>query len=188
MDQFIHRLNQAKKNDFERRTYFNPRKGITLRYVREEPDGWPLTRPATRLEWAHALKALIMRRVPATGTIHKAKLIMLAQRDLISASDKGKLYVGPDFSGMRRLYILADIMIRRDGTLGTGLTKIEDPEMRRHDYPVYRTGHAEGWLKRIPVTVQALVDYLPTTNPLDLLVQALVDEESDQSPPDTPPS
>jgi hypothetical protein len=159
------------------RSNFNPRKPIKLDYERDEPEGWPLTRPATRIEWAHVIKAMIMRRVPVVGPIHRDKLNRYVTSDLQAASAARRLYVTSDFEEMRRVYILLGVMISRDKTLRiAGL--IKDPEMHRAAPAVYRTDYAEGWLKRVPAIVSAVVDYLPVTDVLDLMVRALFDQEA----------
>jgi len=157
------------------RSNFNSRKPIKLTYEREEPKGWPLTRPATRIEWAHVIKTMIMRRVPVVGPIHRDKLCRYVTADLQAASAAERLYVSSDFEEMRRVYILLGVMIK-DKTLRTA-GHIKDSEMHRSAPAIYRTDYAKGWLERVPATVSAVVDYLPVTDVLDLLVRVLFDQE-----------
>lgn len=186
MDRIIRQLNEAKrKHQGSKR--FNARKPLRLKYVHTEPVGWPLTRPATRQEWAHVIKAMIMRRVPVMQPIHKLKLLHYVAGDITSASDGGRLYVDPDFTEMRRIYILAEQMVRKDRTLRFA-GEMLDPEWRFRAPAVYRTEHAKDWLTRVPAVVNAVLDYLPTTNALDLMVQALLDAEVDPPLPDQSPS
>lgn len=182
MNRSIDDIREAQRKAANR-LHFKYKKPIDLSYALDEPDGWPLTRPLTRIEWSHALKAMIMRRVPKIQPIHKVKLIHLVTEDLLAASRSGRIYVDADFVAMRRVYIVLDQMIGKDRTLRTA-DRMDDPGMRFRAPAVYRTEHAEGWLGRVPVTVQAVMDYLPTTNALDLLVQALVDDGTSPSPPE----
>jgi len=176
MNRFFDELKEAR-DQAAGKSRFNPDKNLRLTYVREEPKGWPLTRPATPAEWAHVLKVMIMRRVPRHEPIHRTKLIQYVSGDLVSASSAGRLYMGPESWGMRSVHLVLDRqMIGKDKILRTAPT-MDDPEMAWSAPAIYRTEHADGWLGRVPVTVNALVDFLPVTNVLDLIVQALLDDE-----------
>jgi len=184
MDRFIDSLNEARDQTVARRR-FNARRYITFKFVRQEPEGWPLTRPATNYEWAHVIKAMIMRRVPKTGPIHRAKLVQYVTSDLELASESEKIYVDGQFQALRQINKVLSEMCGKDKTLRTA-PLMEDPEMPFSDHAIYRTEYADGWTSRIPRTIQAIVDYLPTTSVLDLMVQALFDEEEIHDPPPPP--
>jgi len=185
MHPFIKSLQDAKA-DHAKRSRFNPKKRLRLVYVKGEPPGWPLKRPATRPEWAHVLRIMIMRRIPKSGPIHRTKLIQYVSADLLAASDAGKIYVDHDFSEMRMVYTELERLVAQAKIVRSD-PHMDDPEMARPDYAIYRTENADRWLSLIPVTVRAVVDYLPTTNVLDLMVQALLDDgESDPSPLEPP--
>ena len=175
MDRFIESLNQAK-NQTQARRRFRSRRYITLKYVTEEPEGWPLTRPPTKYEWAHVVKAMIMRRTPKHGPIHRGRLVQYVTADLETASEAGLLYVDKDFQAMRQVSRLLDSMCEKDQTLRT-VPIMEDDEMGYPDQGIYRTEHAEGWVNRVPLVVRVVTDFLPTTSALDLMVQALIDSE-----------
>lgn len=186
MNPFIKSLQDAK-TDHANRSRFNPKKRLRLTYVRTEPPGWPLKRPATRPEWVHVLRIMIMRRIPKSGPIHRTKLIRYVSADLLAASDAGKLYIDTDFSEMRMVYTELE-RLEGQAKIVRSAPRMHDPEMARADFAIYRTENADRWLSLIPVTVRAVVDYLPTTNVLDLMVQALLDDvEPDPSPLEPPP-
>jgi len=169
-----------------RKSKFNPRARLRLTYQRKEPDGWPLKRPATPAEWAHVVKVMIMRRVPKSGPIHRTKLVRYVSGDLLAASDADRIYVDANFMSMRNVRLLVDRMCGGDKTLRVA-PRIEDPEMDSPDRAIYRSEYADGWLKRVPVTVSAVVDFLPVTSVLDMMVQALIDDDEAEEttrPPD----
>ena len=157
---------------------------IKLNYVRDkEPAGWPLTRPASAVEWSHVLRVMIMRRVPESGPIHRARLIKYVTDDLASASDAGRLYVDQYFSQMRAVLGEVNRLIESTGILKSAPYMV-DPEIPYPDVAIYRTERAVDWLGRVPRVIQAVVDYLPTTSVLDMVVQALIDAPESES--DTP--
>jgi len=183
MDPFIKKLQIAKEQTVSR-SRFDPRKRLRLTYVRgkDEPSGWPLTRPATRVEWAHVLRVMIMRRIPKSGPIHYIKLVRYVSADLQAASDAGKIYVEADFEEMRMVYTEMKRMVA-DQIVQMG-PRMHDPEMGALAPAIFRTENAERWLDLIPAVIKAMVDFLPTTSVLDLMVQSLLDadEELDQTP------
>jgi len=122
------------------------------------------------------LKVMIMRRVPKSGPIHQIKLIRYVSEDLLAASAAGKIYVDNDFVEMRRVMGVFENMCGRDRTLRTA-PFMEDPDMAYEAPAVYRTDAADRWLERVPVVVMAVVNQLPTTSVLDMMVQALLDDE-----------
>lgn len=159
-----------------------------LSYERSsEPEGWPLTRPATRYEWSHVLRVMIVRRVPESGPIHKGKLVGYVHSDLAAASDAGKIYVTSDFVAMRSVMAEIDRLIGKTFVLKAA-PRMTDPEMPFEDEAIYRTEHAAEWLSRVPKVVQVVVDFLPTTSVLDLMVQALIDAPGEDPSPLQPPS
>lgn len=159
-----------------------------LAYERkEEPAGWPLTRPATRYEWSHVLRAMIVRRVPESGPIHKGKLIGYVHADLQAASDAGRIYVTSDFYAMRSVPAELDRLLGKANVLKAA-PRMKDPEMPFEDEAIYRTEHTPVWLSRVPKVVQAVVDFLPTTSVLDLMVQALIDAPGSDPHPQPPQS
>lgn len=186
-------MNQIIKNvrgagdDARRRIRFNTKRRLPLTYVREEPKGWPLTRPATRQEWAHVLRVMIMRRIPLRGPIHRTKLIRYVSGDLEAASAAGRIYVDQEFMEMRMVYSELNRMIAKAKIVRTA-PMMDDPEMASPDLAIYRTEYADRWLSLVPVTVKAVVDYLPTTNVLDLMVQALVDDDGSVDDQSSPPA
>jgi hypothetical protein len=187
MDPFIKKLRTAKKQTVSRKK-FRPRQRLSLTYVRgKEPNGWPLTRPATRVEWAHVLRVMIMRRIPRGGPIHHTKLIRYVSADVQAASDAGKIYVEADFEEMRMAYSELKRMVAAQ--IVRMAPRMQDPEMPGWAPAVYRTENAERWLNLVPAVIKAVVDFLPTTSVLDLMVQSLVDAdvEPDQTPPSQPP-
>lgn len=140
-----------------------------------EPDGWPLVRPATASEWEHVLKAMIVRRVPKTRRIHKYKLIEAVESDIRAASDAGRIYVDAE-----RAFVNVDgvlMKLVRDRVLGTAFEDIVDPTYIYPARPIFRTDYTGEWERLIPVTVRAIVGFMPTVDLLDLLVDALSDDE-----------
>jgi hypothetical protein len=158
-----------------------------LVYTRTEPEGWPLTRPCSKQEWSHILRVMIVRRVPESGPIHRGKLIGYVHGDLSAASDAGRIYVDQFFQMMRSVNAELDRLITKNHILKTA-PRMTDPEMPFPDEAIYRDSHASTWLKRVPRTVQAVVDFLPTTSVLDLLVQSLLDAHEPDHPPQPPQS
>jgi len=150
---------------------------LRLVYTYKEPVGWPLTRAATNYEWAHVLRMMIVRRVPKTLPIHRGRLIEYVKSDLQSASDLGRIYVDDSFSCMRMVAKDIDRLIGQQ-TLRTAPDRMDDPEMGYDDWPIYRTPDTQGWEDRVPVVVRTVVDFLPTSNVLDLLLQALLDDDT----------
>jgi hypothetical protein len=183
-NRFIERLKLRQKAFRGQRNYSRSPYSVRLRlaYVRKEPEGWPLKRPATPAEWAHAQKVMIMRRVPKMGPIHRDKLIGYVSSDLMAASDAGRIYVDSNFMAMRNLGLELERMCVKDETLRSAPV-MEDPEMPRPAPAIYRTEYADGWLQRVPVVVSAIVDFLPTTSLLDMMVQALIDDDLNVSEP-----
>jgi len=173
MDQVI-KIQSASK-DGRHKICFNPKRRLSLKYAREEPDGWPLVRPATPPEWAHALRVMIMRRIPKHGPIHKTKLIRYVSADIEAASDAGKIYVNAEFTEMRMVYYelkrMCNARIIRTAPI------MDDPEMALAAPAIYRTEYTGRWIDLVPVTVEAVVNYLPVTNILDMMVQALIDDD-----------
>jgi len=125
---------------------------------------------------------MVMRRVPKVDPIHLHKLIKHVRADLQAASDAGKIYVEPGFLGMRGVHVeierltLNSKVLRSEGSM-------EDSDMDRRAPAIYRTEYASRWLAHVPVTVQAVVDFLPITSVLDMMVQALEDDDGTQGPP-----
>jgi hypothetical protein len=148
---------------------------LRLSYTFSEPAKWPLKRPATNYEWAHILRVMIIRRVPKMRPIHRGRLIQYVRNDLQAASDRGRIYVDSSFTRMRMAKTELDRLIGHQ-TLRTA-PSMEDPEMGYSDAAIYRTEYTEGWIDRVPVVVQAVVDFLPTSNVLDMMLKALLDEE-----------
>jgi len=66
----------------------------------------------------------------------------------------------------RHSWTLIELMCIKDKTLN------KDVRGR-----ICRSEFAEGWLGRVPATVKAVERYLPTTHVLDLMVQALIDDD-----------
>lgn len=145
-----------------------------LKPTRDEPEGWPLTRPATVTEWSHILRLMIVRRVPESGPIHKDRLIGYVNEDLQAASDAGRIYVDQYFRYMRSVYAEFDRLVAKLKILKTA-PRMKDPDMPFEAEAVYRTERTSIWLSRVPRVVQVVVDFLPTTSALDLMVQALID-------------
>jgi len=110
------------------------------------------------------------------GPIHRIKLIRYVSNDVQAASSAGKLYVDANFSEMRMVYSELRRMIGNAKIVRLA-PSMADPVMAKSAAAVYRTDAAERWLGLIPVTVNAVVDYLPITDVLDLMVQALIDDD-----------
>lgn len=116
-----------------------------------------------------------MRRIPKYGSIHVVKLIHYVSDDILAASVAGRIYVDPYFTKMRQVYGEFSRMVKaKTVRIDPGM---QDPEMIRDVPAASRTDYTEQWLSLIPATVKAVVDYLPVTNVLDLMVQALVDDD-----------
>ena len=159
---------------FSARTHFE-----TFSYVYDvEPPGWPLTRPASALEWSHVLRVMLVRRVPLHGPIHRLKLINFVAADLVAASKAGRIYVDNYFTQMKPINVELSQLIDRADVLRHAPV-MHDPDMPYPAQAIYRTDRTNTWLGHVPKVVKAVVDYLPTTSALDLLVQALID-----APPD----
>jgi len=148
---------------------------LNLKHTYKEPPNWPLKRAATNYEWAHIIRVMIIRRVPKMLPIHRGRLLQYVRSDLQAASDRGRIYVDNSFSRMRMAKTELDRLIGQE-TLRTA-PLMEDIEMGYSDAAIYRTEHTQGWIDRVPVVVQAVVDFLPTSNVLDMMLKALLDEE-----------
>jgi hypothetical protein len=147
-----------------------------LKYVTKEPERWPLTRPATSYEWAHVLKVMIMRRVPKKRGVHRDRLFEFVNADLMLSSDSGRFYVDADFQAFRRVDRELDRMICKDRTLINQEYAV-DTELGSEAPLIYRTDYSAEWSSLVPVAVQAIVEFLPTANLLDLMVSAIDDED-----------
>ncbi|MGE3483694.1 MAG: hypothetical protein AB7L09_03060 [Nitrospira sp.] len=168
--------------------FFARQRPPKLNYERSrEPDGWPLTRPASKDEWSHVLRVMIVRRIPETVPIHRGKLIGYVHADLEAASNAGRLYVDSFFVAMRSVHAELSRLVHHYNVVKTA-PNMSDPDMPWPDEAVYRTERTDLWLSRVPKLVQVVVDYLPTTSALDLLVQALYDAPDESPSPPTPHS
>lgn len=143
----------------------------------QEPRNWPLTRRATTEEWNHVVKAMIVRQVPKTRPISRRQLLDIVREDLLTASESGRIYVGPDFS---KFINTVDLMhkLMHDKILRSGMGQAPPGSPTVGVISVFRTEFTEGWEKLIPKTVEAILRTMPTNNVLDLLVDALIDGES----------
>lgn len=148
---------------------------VSLTGARKEPAGWPLTRRATAEEWGHTVKAMLVRRVPKTAPIPRSQLVGVIADDVKCASDAGRIYVGPNFVSYIKvadvLSKLIDDKVLRICEMETGMDTI------RGTLGVIRTEFTDEWERLIPVTVRAILKIMPTSDPLDRLVDALIDAE-----------
>lgn len=147
-------------------------------HVNEEPDRWPLTRPGTSAEWDHVMKVMVVRRVPKYGPIDRIELMHLVDEDIKTASARGLIYVDSDFIALSHPSSVINKMCSRDKTLRAIGTVKENGLISS---VIYRTEITDRWIGLVPVAVQAIVNFLPTTNLLDMMVQSLNDDEIDKS-------
>lgn len=149
-----------------------PIRSTKLTNAIKEPRGWPLTRPVTPAEWQHVIKVMVVRRVPKTSPVNRGKLVGHVTADVTTASDAGRIYVASDFSGFcNASTVLAKLV--NDKVLRTAADSDEDGGPSS----IYRTENTSEWEKLIPAVVRAVVDYMPVTDVLDLMVDALNDSE-----------
>lgn len=138
---------------------------VSYKKAQTEPNGWPLNRRATTEEWRHVLKAKLVQRVPKTRSVPGQKLLAVVRDDIAAADLVGKIYLGPDSENYIDIRAVLNNLIN-DKVLG--LTAEE----------IVRTDFTDEWEKLIPATVRSVLNFFPVTDILDLLVDALIDDES----------
>lgn len=142
-----------------------------------EPPNWPLTRRATSNEWWHVVKAVFVRRVPKTQPICRRKLLTVVADDLRVAASSGRIYVDADVSGfVNTSDVLGKLVV--DKVLRFGMSESNAEDGKPGVYSVFRTEFTDEWERLIPKTVKAILAIMPSTDVLDMLVDALIDDES----------
>lgn len=145
---------------------------INFNIASKEPSGWPLTRPLTPEEWKHVVKAMMVRRVPKTQSFSRDKLLSVTMNDIRAASDAGRIYAAIESNWINTGNVLAQLA--KDGVLKTALYQEASVTVLH----AYRTDYTDEWVSLVPVTVKAALNFMPVTDVLDLLVDALNDAET----------
>jgi hypothetical protein len=146
---------------------------INFNIATKEPTGWPLTRPLTLEEWKHVVKAMMVRRVPKTQSFSRDKLLSVTMNDIRAASDAGRIYAANDSNWVNTGNVLAQLA--KDGVLKTAFYQEASGPSTRPVLHAYRTDCTEEWEGLVPLTVKAALNFMPVTDVLDLLVDALND-------------
>lgn len=133
----------------------------------EEPKGWPLKRPLTDVEWRQVQKALVVRRVSEGRSISKQKLIGFVQDDLEAAREGNKIYVEANpYAGNVYAGSVIEELIRheilREGVVGFDHRAQEV----KH---IFRTEQADVFMGLLPKHIEAVLNFMPVTNELELL-------------------
>lgn len=144
----------------------------------EEPKGWPLNRPITTTEWAQVLKLMALRRLPEGRSMARRTLEKYLQDDISATLESGKLYLEPTkFPAAYAPNIVSTLI--RDGILREGMVGY-DP--LRPSIPVmhlFRSDTTGEYLSLVPKHIDAVLNFFPVTNELELLASLFSDGSDD---------
>jgi hypothetical protein len=146
--------------------------------ARQEPNGWPLKRPITQVEWRQVIKAMVIRRVPETRSIDRVALHSFVNQDVTATLESGRLYLDsglyPTNHGGTVIGELIKHGLLREGIVGY---RLDFPSIAVMN--IFRTEYTEEYLSLLPRHIAAVLDYFPVTNELDLLAGLISDPEQD---------
>jgi hypothetical protein len=137
---------------------------------------WPLKRGITNKEWLQIIKAMIVRRVPTRLPIPRDMLASFVLDDV-----KASLQRGIKFDGQVYVYKDVSYIFLKIGEL-VHARRLELKMMAQDEkglavLGVYRTERSQEIIDLLPVTLKAVLDYLPVTNLMAWMAYEAADAE-----------
>lgn len=144
----------------------------------EEPQGWPLKRPLSGVEWRQVAKAMVIRRVPEGRSIARDKLVHYAQEDIIATAESGKLYLESGTYPHVHAAGMLDVLVK-DGILREGVVGYNPRHPSIEIKNIFRNEESDEFMMLLPRHIEAVLNFFPVTNELELLATLTAEPETD---------